>query len=57
MVHEFAHYRYGVFEEYGYPVERESLGDKFPYAFTNVLGHLQVNTCNNTETPGTITTQ
>lgn len=50
MVHEFAHFRYGVFEEYGYPDEREDHEDLFPYAYK------QVNSCNNPKIEGKIST-
>lgn len=56
MVHEFAHFRYGVFEEYGYPDEREDHEDLFPYAYTSPFGYQEVNSCNNTKIEGKIST-
>ena len=51
LVHEFAHYRYGVYEEYGFPDDAPA---KFPYAFINTKGYSQVTSCNNTEIPGRV---
>ena len=56
MVHEFAHFRYGVFEEYGNADEREADGDMFPYAYTSPFGYQQVTSCNNTKIEGEIST-
>jgi len=56
MVHEFAHLRYGVFEEYGYADEREDYEDLFPYAYTSPFGYQKVTICNNTEIKGNIST-
>ena len=40
MVHEWAHYRWGVFEEYGFP------DDKFyPYFYKDESGNYILNGC------------
>lgn len=48
FIHEFARFRYGVFEEYGFE------GEQFPYSFRNVRGDIQITGCNNTEITGEI---
>ena len=53
MLHEWAHYRYGVFEEYGYPdLEYDLEIERFSHFFRNTKGHLQVTSCNDTEIIG-----
>ena len=47
LIHEWAHYRYGVFEEYGYPDDTQ-----FPYSYINANGERRLTGCNDTEIPG-----
>ena len=49
FLHEWAHYRYGVFEEYGY-----SGDSQVPYSYINIDGQRQVTGCNDTEIPGVL---
>lgn len=51
LLHEWAHFRYGVFEEYGY--SEDSI---FPYFFTNTKGNVQVTGCNDSVIAGKLTT-
>ena len=51
MLHEWAHYRYGVFDEYGYPYD-----EKFNYTFSNVNGVKQLTSCNDSAIEGTLVT-
>jgi len=51
LIHEWAHYRYGVFEEYGFTSEQYP-DDTFPYSFVNTKGQSQITGCNDTEIAG-----
>ncbi|XP_046639085.1 calcium-activated chloride channel regulator 3A-1-like [Daphnia pulicaria] len=52
MLHEFAHYRYGVHKENGIPGMFIENGDKFPYTFKNPRGEWQLTGSNNSKIEG-----
>lgn len=52
ILHEFAHYRYGVHDEHGIPETFIDRGDKFPYTFFNPRGEWQLTGSNDSQIVG-----
>ncbi|XP_057366133.2 calcium-activated chloride channel regulator 3A-1-like [Daphnia carinata] len=52
ILHEFAHYRYGVHDEHGIPETYIDLGAKFPYTFLNPRGEWQLTGSNDSKIEG-----
>lgn len=51
LVHEWAHYRWGVFEEYGYPED-----NLYPYFYKDPWDNWIPTGCNSSEIPGELKT-